>query len=151
MEEKQLLCTLLMLLPFSGMAEWFGPDNYEDCLLEKMQGQNKAMLNTARKACEKQFPYEKKLDAYWDDIEIAWGAHGSTLSLAIQKNFGDYTVTRYKAEFSQKSCDEATISDYTLTKTFVFLGGENTASVSVNDAEQYKCIRTDTVWGRLRK
>jgi hypothetical protein len=56
MNYKLMFALGLILIPTSSQAAWFGPDNYEECVLEKMKGQNKAMIQTARKACERQFP-----------------------------------------------------------------------------------------------
>jgi hypothetical protein len=150
-KQTSILYVAFAMFPLSAFAGWFGPDNYEDCVLEKMKGQNKAMISTARKACEKQFPYEKELYGYHDNIEIGWFSDASRLYLRIENNYGEYTVTKYKANFSKKQCDETkTSSDYTLTKTFVFSTGKS-ASVSVENAGEYKCMQTETIWGRLRK
>jgi hypothetical protein len=35
---------------------WFGPDNYDDCVLEKMKGQAMKMIHTAHDACWPKFP-----------------------------------------------------------------------------------------------
>lgn len=152
-KQTLLPCILFALLsPTIVFAGWFGPDNYEDCVLEKMKGQDRAMIYTARKACEKQFPFEKELYGYKNNLEIGWFPDTSHLYLGIKENYGEYVVTRYKAKFSKKPCDETkTSSDYTLTKTFVFSPGEKLASVRVENASEYKCMQTDTIWGRLRK
>lgn len=50
---------LSILAPLDARAGWFGPDNYEDCILEKMKDQPRNMMPYAEDACEKKFPYEK--------------------------------------------------------------------------------------------
>lgn len=62
-------CVLLLLLFCSTSAQsgWLGPDNYEECVLEKMKGQDRSMRSTAQKACRKKFPeacydWKKKQD-----------------------------------------------------------------------------------------
>lgn len=145
---------IIILTPLSLGVEagWLGPDNYEDCVLEKMKGQTKEMIWTARTACEKQFPFEKELRDYNDNIKVDWGGFGSDLFISIKANHGDYIITKYKAQFSKKSCEESTSnSDYTLTKVFFFEAGVDTSSVSAADADKYKCMRTNMIWGRYRK
>ncbi len=126
-----------------------GPSNYEDCVLDKMKGQNKTMISVARKVCEKRFPYEKELYFYGRNLEFNWGYYKSRMYLIIEKNYGEYTITRCRVNLSKKPCNETTDSDYILKKTFVFSSG-NKASVSIEDAD-YKCMSLDTIWGKLRK
>lgn len=152
MHEINRIILIILLLPQVAIAGWFGPDDYDECVLEKMKGQSEEMLWTARSVCEKQFPYEKELHSYKDNIEIELSSMGSDLILSIRENHGDYIITRYTAQFSKKSCDQLTSNaDYTLTKTFIFSPGDNVAVLSVKDADKYKCMRTDTILGRYRK
>ena len=37
-------------------AGWFGPKNYQECVLERMVGKKQYMLETAEKACDLEFP-----------------------------------------------------------------------------------------------
>ncbi len=147
-----ILFVACMNFPSFTYAGWFGPNNYDDCVLEKMKGQDKSMLYTARKACEKEFPFEKELPDYKEDIEIGWYNEVSSLHLDIQKNFGEYEITRYRASFSKKSCDEVeSTSDYAISKTFDFSSGGNSSSVRLENASEFKCMRTDTIWGKYKK
>ncbi len=145
--------SLIFLFSAYSYAGWFGADNYEDCFLEKVKGQHKFMFDTARKACERQFPFEKELYRYKDNIEIGWwSSDEKSIYLQIKNNYGDYSITRYRANFSEKPCSETkSSSDYTLTKMFVFNIGETVTSISVENAAQQKCMDTDTIWGRLKK
>lgn len=52
-------CVASVFLAPTALAGMFGPDNYEECVLEKMKGQEKHMLPTARGACTKKFPPEE--------------------------------------------------------------------------------------------
>lgn len=142
---------LLMLLTFFVRADIFGPDNYEECVLEKMKGQNKSMIHTARKACEKKFPYEKTLEFYGDKIEISWYSDQNSLNLSITENYGNYDITRYKSIFSEKECaDIKSSNDYTLEKLFKFKKGIKTATINLKGANQYQCMRTVKMWGKIR-
>jgi hypothetical protein len=40
----------------SASAGWFGPSNYEECVLDKMRGEAAYMLPTAEAACREKFP-----------------------------------------------------------------------------------------------
>jgi len=150
-KRTSIIYVVFGLFPLNAIPGWFGPDNYEDCVLEKMKGQDKVMIATARKACEKRFPFEKELHDYGDNLEIDWLSLESRLYLFISKNLGEYAVTRYEASFSKKACDEPqTRSDYTLSETFAFSAGETLASLDIENADEYKCMRTNSIWGKLR-
>ena len=150
MKIKILISTMMLLLPLIVRADFFGPDNYEECVLEKMKGQNEAMIPTARKACEKKFPYEKVLEYYKDKIEINWYSDQNSLNLSITENYGDYEITRYKAIFSEKKCKDVKSSyDYTLEKTFKFKGRAKSASIIFENGSKYHCMRTEKIWGKI--
>jgi hypothetical protein len=86
---RQLLNSVLLVsFSFGANADWFGPDNYEECVLEKMKGQPKEMMWTAQTACEKKFSFEKELYDYSDDLEINWVTSGSNIYLVIEENTG---------------------------------------------------------------
>ena len=58
-------------------AGWFGPSNYEECVLEKMKGQLPYMVKTARDACRLKFPCNDKfLVAYQKCMDQL--AHGES-------------------------------------------------------------------------
>ncbi|WP_285390872.1 hypothetical protein [Marinobacter azerbaijanicus] len=139
-------------MSYGAHGGWFGPDNYEECVLEKMKGQTKEMMWTAQTACEKEFPYEKELYGYKENLEISWATGGLSIYLMIKENRGDYMVTRYKAKFAKKQCSEvSSTSDYLLTEEFRFPQGAKRAYISTPDAEKYKCMRTEIIWGQYRK
>lgn len=49
--------TLLLLVPLSCNADWFGPKTYEDCILEGMKGTtSNVAAQEIRKACRSKFP-----------------------------------------------------------------------------------------------
>lgn len=55
--------TLLFVLsqPCLCFAGWFGPNNYEECILKKMKGQDNSLMRIARAACQKEFPEQNKI------------------------------------------------------------------------------------------
>ena len=151
MNMKFAITLLVLLMPSMASAGFFGPDNYEECVLDKMKGQSKTMIHTARKACERKFPYEQELSYYRDKIEFSWYSDSHSLNLDIDENNGDYYITRYKASFSKKSCDEIKAqSDYTLSKTFKLNRGSSSALISLSNANEYRCMRTEKIWGEIK-
>ena len=160
MQIKLFLLLGFIFVPMVGLAGWFDPDNYEDCVLEKMKGQDRGLISTARKACRYQFPKEIELQGQWGNVDIMWKWSDSSLIAEITRNDSEYEVTRFKAIFSTVPCDkQKSPSDHLLTKTFVFskggkifdfTGEQNIASVIVDNVSQYKCRTSLTLWGQLR-
>lgn len=128
------------------------PSSYDECVLKEMKGQAKEMVVHARDLCESKFPFEKELYGYKDKIDIGWWSSPESLYVRINKNFGEYRITRYKASFSPKDCANITgymsTEAYTITKTFEFNHRSDDASVYIGSgADQYKCMRTEEIHG----
>jgi len=51
-----LLVSGLICVSSSAVAGWFGPDNFKECLFEKMKGQSAQMLPLAADYCTREFP-----------------------------------------------------------------------------------------------
>lgn len=50
--------TMLLFLPVSCLADWFGPNTYEDCILEAMKGtSSNVAAQEIKKACRAKFPF----------------------------------------------------------------------------------------------
>ena len=49
------LCGLIFISS-SATAGWFGPDDFNECLFEKMKGQSELMLPLAADYCTREFP-----------------------------------------------------------------------------------------------
>ena len=161
MKHTSVLFLISILLTSHAQAAFWGPDNYEDCVLEKMRGQDNSLLSMAKKSCEREFPYEKYLSSYQGNTEISWGPSQNRLYLKIVRNSGEYTVTKYKAAFSPELCSKIKppkgpqlLSDvspeYTFIGTFRFPPGSDTAYLKVDNPEQYKCFRAIEAWGKLK-
>ena len=153
---KKILTLVLLIIFFPIFLEagWFSkPKNFEECVLEKMKGQDRSMRHYAIKACKKLFPIEEEINyIYQQDIEIAWsGVSSSSIELTIEKNDSNYRISKCKASFSIKKCDDVKdFKDYTLTKTFIFEKGEKKSSIKINNANQYECMRKLSLWGFLK-
>jgi hypothetical protein len=53
------LCLGVGLTNNSANAGWFGPRNFEECVIDKMDGKASYLLPTVRGLCDKLFPCEK--------------------------------------------------------------------------------------------
>ncbi|WP_155761747.1 hypothetical protein [Alteromonas mediterranea] len=57
LSRKKLILLSSLLLSFSASAGIFGPSNYEECILDKMQGtKSNVAANAIKRACRKEFP-----------------------------------------------------------------------------------------------
>ncbi|MCP4021011.1 MAG: hypothetical protein GY729_04140, partial [Desulfobacteraceae bacterium] len=137
-------------------AGWLSkPKNFEECVLEKMKGQDKSMRPFAIKACRKLFPEEKKITADFDlqNIEFIWSAASpSQIELTIKENNSEYRISKCEVFFSLKKCsDIKSFDDYVIKKTFIFKDGEERSSLEIKDAHQYSCMKRLLVWGFLEE
>lgn len=82
-----------------------GYNNYEECVLGEMKGQQASMQSTAEKVCERKFPYEKEIYSFRDgEFDIGWRtSYSNNISIEIASNEADYNITRAKMKFSTKS------------------------------------------------
>jgi hypothetical protein len=97
--------SLLVVFPHCAIAGWFGPDNYEECMLDKMKGQDKSMRSIANNACLATFP--KPMDirvfaGFGDDKEIKLLWDGSNIE--IIKNNSSYQITSVDMLLSKENC-----------------------------------------------
>lgn len=151
--------------PHNAQAGWFGPDNYEDCVLEKMKDQPRNMMSLAQEACEKKFPYEKALVPYDNfsflggnpgnykssDLELSWcDTSSSSISICVSKNETDYHITKAIMAFSTK-CESAKPEDFREKITFTFSRWRNKSTVDVKDAARFKCMRQVEIYGERAK
>jgi len=142
----------LLILPFFStgvIAGIFGPDNYEECVLEKMEGQAKALIPIAKKACEKKFPYEKSLGDYEGLYDYTWGAKGEKAAIVIRNNIGKYKITKLEVTFSNDACSQSSVQTNFLTKTLVVEDGVKSVFEDRN-ADGFRCAVINNVWGILK-
>ncbi len=156
---------LFILMPLDVRAGWFGPDNYEDCVLEKMKDQPRNMMSYAQDACEKKFPYEKALVPYdnfsflggnpgnykSNDLELSWcDTSSSSLSICVSKNETDYRITKAIIAFSTK-CEDTKPEDFREKVTFTFSRWRDKSTADVKDATRFKCMRQVEIYGERAK
>jgi hypothetical protein len=89
-------------------AGWFSYDNYEDCMLGKMKGQNTTMYMAADKECKRQFKVEFSLfkEPKWS-FETQYGD-----MIVHLEDDEDYEVTSGEFLFSEKPCAESKPDDF---------------------------------------
>ncbi len=174
LKKISIIIFLIVFFPIFSEAGWFSkPKNFEDCVLEKMKGQDKSMRSYAIRACRKLFPEEKEIDVFLrHDIEITWSSDASSISLEIKKNDSEYEISKCIASFSFKECESITkeetvdetsnqwveginkifedVQNYPLKKTFLFKKGENSSHIKIDKADQYKCMKQLSLWGFLK-
>jgi hypothetical protein len=101
---------------------WFlnTPNNYEECMLKSMKGQQSAMYMTAHESCAKKFRKIQSipLDGIRFSISDDKNILGSNkIKILLTENSSEYHVTEATIAFSQKDCENSLPSDFVLTKT----------------------------------
>ena len=101
---------VLFVLASPAHAGWFSSDNYEDCMLGKMKGQNTSMWSAADKECKRQFKIEFQLYT----AAIKWrfeGIRGDTKVTLEDED--EYIVTSGEFMFSEQPCENSKPADFT--------------------------------------
>jgi len=132
-----------------------GPSNYDECMVERMKGQERYMYSTVRKSCEREF--EVKLQKKYL-VDLNWvDTASSGVVVSIAKNNSEYEVTKAILIFSMKSCEESKDADFKIQAEAVFSSwipgksaGEK-ADVKLESAYSVKCFRTKEVYGKRIK
>lgn len=134
---------LLYAISFPAYAQFFGPKNFEECVLEKMKGQAPNMISIARAACLKQFPQERLLTE--EEAQSTWCATTYESISACVKFKDGAKVTKAMASFSKSPCESANLSDN------IFSGDQaadakiplfgSTFKFELKNPSQYKCAR----------
>lgn len=129
-----------------GNSDGYQSGSYDECMLDLMEDQDKAMYRHAGSICEYRYPYEKELDRF--SVDLNWAkAERNQLGLGVDENSTKYRVTRANVVFSEVICEEASDGDFKFEKEFNF-NDEGLAFISINRDENYKCMQTKKVWGK---
>lgn len=100
---------LFLILTSPASAGWFSYDNYDDCMLGKMKGQNTSVLSSAVKECKRQFKVEFSLYTpaiKWSLNRVPGG------SKIILHDEDEYIVTSGDFEFSEQPCAQSKPEDF---------------------------------------
>jgi len=71
---NKILMLFILLFPITTIAGFFGPDNFEECVLKEMKGQDESILGFAMKACRQRFPEKPKQQEPPNDAELSYPA-----------------------------------------------------------------------------
>lgn len=100
---KVIFQVLLLFTISPAHAGLFGPKNYDECVLDKMKGQDRSLLYNARSACEREFPSIVKLDN--NKIEYTWCESSATSEVICMKNAPkSYKIERIEGLFFYAEC-----------------------------------------------
>jgi hypothetical protein len=122
-------------------AQFFGPKNYDECMLEKMKGQAPNMASIASRACLQTFPREILLGE--PAVTSTWcGSSDDTISACATVK-PEYKVTRAEAIFTRAKCDSPDANffqpDFEASVAAPLFG--STYKFPVKDARLYPCAR----------
>ncbi|GAB6111556.1 hypothetical protein [Desulfomicrobium salsuginis] len=177
---RPLFYSFVFIFFYSSVATagWFGPSNFDECVIEGMKGQDKSMVRLVAKMCEKKFPFEKKLSFdYLGHIKYEWIPRQESISFEIKENSGDYIVTKIMASFTTEECEgnksnnleNATIKIGDLELSYAdFQAGfpevpkrdivktipitrDSTGSFQIQNGHHFRCMRIQEIYGKYRK
>lgn len=177
---RPLFYSFVFIFFYSSVATagWFGPSNFDECVIEGMKGQDKSMVRLVAKMCEKKFPFEKQLGFdYLGNIKYEWIPRQESILFKIKENSGDYIVTKIIAKFTTEECDgkknsnieNATIKlagiefSYAEIKSMfpevpkrdivktIPISSDSTGSFQIQDGHHFQCMRIQEIYGKYRK
>ena len=138
-----------LMLSSSVNSGVFGPDSFEECVLDKMEGTAKDLRNMVNRACEKKFPYERAIGS--EDIEFTWVSSPDGFIEINLVNNSNYEVTKLTMKFSEFACKNLTDkSDYQLTQNFYFSSSLTSSSI-IENAVDYECAKPKQFYGKFRR
>jgi hypothetical protein len=97
------------LLVSAALWQYSRARNYEECMLQEMQGQPAHLYMIANKLCARRFGV--KFSIYLA-TSFTWEPDGEAVRVAVAEPNKDFAITRAFFRFSQKSCAEAKDRDY---------------------------------------
>ncbi len=139
------LVLLALLWPVTALAGWFSDDNYDECMLSKMKGQNQSMYMTAHKACARTFGIEQTINQ--NGIKISWDNDRWEIRLEVEQNTSEFSITKGEFIFSKKPCAESVAVDFDTKATVLFKSDKAIQSIMTNDL---KCKKTIELWGKYK-
>lgn len=143
---QSLLLLLGLSVTFtSADAGLFGPNNFPDCVLEKMKGQDRSLLGTARSACRRQFPEETPLvqgvDYRVGQIVSSWcDTEDDSVVICLDKNESSYKITKAVLTLNDASCGETFGNNVQVDALPATFGKKYKAHIE--NARTYKCMYT---------
>lgn len=139
-----LLIFIALLVHSTSFAGIFGPSSFEECVLEKMKGQQQSMLRWAQDACLKKFPPEPVENFISiDNGDWTWSQQGGTITVSVIRRPKGTKLVRAEAIFYEK-CEgqqtypgvQATAEKSMFSDTFEF---------AVNKNRNFGCARVNFI------
>lgn len=136
----------------SVQAGVFGPSNEHECVLEKMKGQDRAMIGVARAACAEQFPEEVQLQEGVNiksgQIASSWcDTNSDSVEVCLDKNETQYKITKVSVTLWDVACDQMNSIPIEVEALPAMFG--NKFKAKVPGAKSYKCMKTS--WYGIKK
>ena len=102
-----LIAFIILIANTATIAGIFGPANYEECLLDKMKGQNSNMIYTARTACQKAFPDEPTESVIpFEGIKYTWcRVESESISVCVEHVIPKVKITKIEGVFFEDVCE----------------------------------------------
>ena len=152
------LVSILTGLPGPVFADLFwGPDNFDDCFVERMKGQDRSMGMVVRRACEREFEVELNSEAR-KLVNIEWTESTSdSATFTVGQNDSDFKIYRAILRFSEVECGEAKDDDFNITGTVDFSSWRPhtdprlQATIKLANSSKLKCMRTKVLIGKRFK
>lgn len=154
-----LFPVLLCSMPLANAGWLGGPSNLEECMLERMKGQNSTpfVIATVRKACERDFAVQIDMN----QIKVEWAVGSATeTQVNITRNDSDFAVTKVVVDFSRAACDKAKDEDFNVRGEATFTGWIPGAAPKTSAAVAFpqelnqsslQCMRTFAAYGKRIK
>jgi len=137
---------IMLFLPTAAFAGFFGPSNFDECMVDKMKGQDPIMYSNVQKLCINKF--ERELPNYASKIKYEWGLGLFGLNITIKENRGKYGLTKLYARFSEKPCKRSIEKDYSEEIKFDFNGHRLGSALAMEAPKiNYQCIRIQRIFG----
>lgn len=140
----------------SGLIKLFSTGTYDECVIEKMRGQDPSMKRFVSRACEKLYPFEREIQETFHfrkgDIEISWCVKlPPKVSACIERNNSDYRITRAIVRFTKEACgSEIFAMSNSREIEFVFPERFPKADSTLEEAESYQCMHRSKIFGIRR-
>jgi hypothetical protein len=138
----------------SGAYALFYRQNYDECMVNGMRGQNEAMLLLVRETCDRKYGHEVEVSS--DALKISFGSYGAPPSqaapdlsqlviISAEQNEKRYWLTRGSFRFAGKECKEATSNDFRVERTLAYDPKDDGFTFQYDGPEYLQCMQTAQV------
>lgn len=151
---EKLFVQFLAILFCTSILSACGYDSYEDCLLGEMKGQDKSLIRYAENLCERKHPYERQLFRHDGEFDITWSKNAfRKLVFTANATDTEYRITKAFIELTKTECKDLEKPEGQFSKPkydidfYVTFNEDNIGYYEAEDAWEYECMRTGTLYG----